>query len=449
VEALAKGEDRVKKLDLDTIVTVRSQHRPGMMGKLTTAIGVVGGIIGDIRTLRLAHDFSVRELNVESSDRDHFARILEAIRTIDGIEVLGVEERVFRKHEQGKIAVKARVPVKDVADLRDLYTPGVARVCEAIQLNPTLAYRYTAIPHTIAIVTNGTRVLGLGDIGPLASMPVMEGKAILYDVLAGIGAYPILLKTKDPKRFVDTVIEISTSFGGIHLEDIATPECFQIEKDLDEALDIPVMHDDQHGTACAALAALISGCRRIGVDLHDAVVGVLGQGAAGTAIAALMIRYGVKNVIVSDPKPAAMQHVVDQGGEAVSFDDVLARSEILIAATAKAGLIPPARIRKGSIVLSLTNPAPEITPDDAMAAGARLAADGAVINNALAFPGLFKGALRTHARSMTWEMKIAAAEAIASLAGEEIVPDVLDPKVHEAVTIAVADAAVRSGVAKS
>jgi len=439
----------VKKLDLDTIVTVRSAHRPGTMGRLMTAIGDVGGIIGDLKTVRLAHDHSIREMNVESEDRAHFDRILVAIRAVEGVEVLEVEERVFKKHEKGKIEVRSRVPVNDVSDLRDLYTPGVARVCLAIKENPELAAKYTAIPNTIAIVTNGTRVLGLGDIGPLAAAPVMEGKAVLYDLLAGIGAYPILLKTKDPKKFIETVEEIATSFGGIHLEDIATPECFEIERVLDERLGIPVMHDDQHGTACAALSALITGCARTGVALKSAVVGVLGQGAAGSAIAALMIRYGVGKVVVFDPKPAATRHVVERGGEALSFDEVIARSDVLVTATGKAGLIGPEKIRKGSIVLSLTNPAPEIEPEVALAAGARLAADGALINNALAFPGLFKGALKTRARTINWEMKIAAAEAIASQADEEIVPDVLSPAVHEAVTAAVAAAAVRTGVART
>jgi malate dehydrogenase (oxaloacetate-decarboxylating) len=437
----------MKKLDLDTLVTVRCAHRPGTIGRITTAIGEAGGIIGEIHTLRMGSDFSVRELTIESEDRSHFERILEVIKTVQGAEVLDVEERVFRKHERGKIEVRARVPLENLADLRDLYTPGVARVCLAIRDNPELASKYTAIPNTIAIVTNGTRVLGLGDIGPLASSPVMEGKAVLYSKLAGIGAYPILLKTKDPAKFIETVEEISTSFGGIHLEDIRTPDCFAIEDALDERLIMPVMHDDQHGTACAALAGLITGSARVGVDLHDAVVGVLGQGAAGSAIALLMLRYGVGKVLVFDPNPGAVERVVARGAHAASFEDVLARSEVLIAATGRAGLIRADQLRKGAIVLSLTNPAPEIDPDDALAAGARLAADGALINNALAFPGLFKGALQTRASSINWEMKIAAAEAIAAQATSEIVPDVLSPAVHEAVTRAVASTAVRTGVA--
>jgi malate dehydrogenase (oxaloacetate-decarboxylating) len=438
----------MKKLDLDTIVTVRSTHLPGSLGLLTTAIGEVGGTIGDIHTLRMAHDYSVRELHIESEDKAHFERILARIRQTVGVDVLEIEERVFRKHEGGKVEVRARVPLNDIADLRDLYTPGVARVCLAIRDNPELAFQYTAIPNTIAIVTNGTRVLGLGNIGSLASAPVMEGKAVLYSLLAGIGAYPILLKTADPKKFIETVEEIATSFGGIHLEDIATPECFEIEDTLDERLNIPVMHDDQHGTACAALAALISGCKRCGVSLHDATVGVLGQGAAGSAIAALMLRYGVGQVLVFDPKPEATRRLVASGARALSFDQVLEKSEVLIAATGRPGLINPAQLRKGGIVLSLTNPAPEIEPEVALAAGARLAADGALINNALAFPGLFKGALETRASSINWEMKIAAAEAIASLAGDEIVPDVLSKAVHQTVTRAVKEAAVRTGVAQ-
>jgi malate dehydrogenase (oxaloacetate-decarboxylating) len=437
----------VQKLDLDTLVTLRSELRPETLGLITTAIGAEGGITAEVHTLRMGPDFAVRELTIESADKAHFERILAAISACPGTQVLEVEERVFRKHEGGKIEVRARVPVRDVADLRDLYTPGVARVCKAIQAHPELARQYTAIPNTIAIVTNGTRVLGLGNIGALASAPVMEGKAVLYSLLAGIGAYPILLTTRDPVKFVDTVVEISASFGGIHLEDIATPECFEIEAALDERLDIPVMHDDQHGTACAALAALIKASERSGRALETSTVGVLGQGAAGSAIALLMLEYGVKEVLVFDPEPRALGRAAARGASAQAFTDVLARSDVLIAATGKAGLISGEQVRRGSIVLSLTNPAPEIEPEVALAHGAVLAADGASINNALAFPGLFKGALQTQAQSINWAMKIAAARAIASLATEEIVPDVLSPAVHVAVARAVADAARGSGAA--
>jgi malate dehydrogenase (oxaloacetate-decarboxylating) len=305
------------------------------------------------------------------------------------------------------------------------------------------------ISSSVAICTNGTRVLGLGNIGPVASMPVMEGKAVFYRQFAGLSAMPILIDATDVDTFVDTVIRIAPTFGGIHLEDIAAPECFEIERRLIMALLQPVMHDDVHGTAVVGLAAGIVACRHAGLDLRAATVGQLGLGAAGFGIASLMVEGGAKRVIGFDPQEASHARARESGIEIADMDTVLRESDLLVATTGRPGLIEPAMVRPGQVILALTNPDPEITPEAAEAAGAAFAADGRSVNNVLGFPGIFRGALAAGARMITLEMKLSAAAAIAELAGrDEIVPDVLDQKVHDAVARAVREASDRSGVSR-
>ena len=325
-------------------------------------------------------------------------------------------------------------PVESNQDMRDVYTPGVARVSQAIAEHPGLATRFTTIGRTVAICTNGTRVLGLGDIGPVASMPVMEGKAMFYSQLAGISAVPILIDTKDVDEFVEAVVRIARTFGGIHLEDISAPECFEIERRLIEELDRPVMHDDVHGTAVVSLAAAIVACREADRRLDRSVIGQIGLGAAGFGIASLIKEAGAERVIASDPGEEARERasdVRDRDGR-----DRWRRSWRSPTSSwrrpACPGLIKPELVREGQVILALSNPDPEITIDDALAAGAAFAADGTVVNNVLGYPGMFRGALLAGARSMTTEMKRAAAWAIAGLTvdAERLVPDVLDPQVH-------------------
>ncbi|HEX2085685.1 MAG TPA: NAD-dependent malic enzyme, partial [Solirubrobacteraceae bacterium] len=332
----------------------------------------------------------------------------------------------------------------------DVYTPGVARVCTAIAEHPSLAARFTMIGRTVAICTNGTRVLGLGDIGPVASMPVMEGKAIFYAQLAGISAVPVLVDTKDVDEFVETVVRIAPSFGGIHLEDISAPECFEIERRLIEELEQPVMHDDVHGTAVVTLAAAIVACREVGRRLDQAVIGQVGLGAAGFGIASLIKDSGAERVIATDPGEAARERAAACGVEPVDdLETVMREADVVVATTGRPGLIPPELVREGQVILALSNPDPEISIDDALAAGAAFAADGTVVNNVLGYPGMFRGALEAGARAMTTEMKRAAAWAIAGLTveAERLVPDVLDPAVHRAVSDAVRQAAIDAGVA--
>ena len=314
-----------------------------------------------------------------------------------------------------------------------MYTPGVARVCTAIAAQPELAARYTMISRSVAICTNGTRVLGLGNIGPVASMPVMEGKAVFYDQFAGISAMPILIDATDADSFVDTVVRIAPTFGGIHLEDISAPECFEIERRLIEALPQPVMHDDVHGTAVVGLAAAIVACRYAGIELQSATVGQLGLGAAGYGIASLMVDAGVRRVLAFDPLEASHARAREHGIEIGSMERVMAEADVVVATTGRPGLIQPEMIRPGQVILALTNPDPEIDPEAAEAAGAAFAADGRSVNNVLGYPGIFRGALQAGAAGINVAMKLAAAEAIANLARDgDLVPNALDKRVHDA-----------------
>jgi malate dehydrogenase (oxaloacetate-decarboxylating) len=292
-------------------------------------------------------------------------------------------------------------------------------------------------------------VLGLGDIGPVASMPVMEGKAVFYHQLAGVSAMPILIDARDVDTFVETVVRIAPGFGGIHLEDISAPECFEIEARLIERLPQPVMHDDVHGTAVVTLAAALVACRQAGLTLEEEVVGQIGLGAAGFGIAALMVDAGVKRVLASDPNPLSHERARAKGIEIVEMETLMQEADVVVATTGVPGLIKPEMVREGQVILAITNPYPEIEPEDALAAGAAFAADGKSVNNVLGYPGIFRGALLSGAKQINSEMKIAAAEVLASLTPEgELVPPALDPSVHMQVSEAVREAAVKSGAAR-
>jgi malate dehydrogenase (oxaloacetate-decarboxylating) len=433
---------------MDCTYRLRIPHTSGQLAKVAGRIAEHGGLIGDVKTISVARHEALREITVELRDKDHAEALAVGLGELPGVSVSWFHDRAFIAHDGGKLEVVGRRRIESNQDVRDVYTPGVARVCTAIAEYPQIAGRFTSIGRSVAICTNGTRVLGLGDIGPVASLPVMEGKSLFYSQLAGISAVPVLIDTKDVDEFVETVVRIAPGFGGIHLEDIAAPGCFEIERRLIEALPQPVMHDDVHGTAVVTFAAAIAACRQVDIRLDEAVVGQIGLGAAGFGIASLIHDAGVRRVLASDPNPAAQEQARARGIEIADLPTVMAEADVVVATSGRPGLITPELVRPGQVVLALTNPVPEIDPDAALAAGAAFAADGTSVNNVLGYPGIFRGALLAGATAINLEMKRAAAWALAGLTVEsELVPDVLDREVHETVAQAVRQAAIDSGVA--
>lgn len=425
---------------------------PGYLGRVTATIGAQEGNLGDIRLLKRAGTMTHREIEVYVRSDDHMDDILHAVGELDGVQIDAVTDAVLDMHRGGKIGMQSTVVIKDAADLRRIYTPGVATVCREIQGKPETAWDYTAKGNTVAIVTNGTAILGLGDIGALAGMPVMEGKAVLFQHLVGISGIPILVDSKDVDTCVEAIAHISQSFGAIKLEDFSAPSCFEIERRLAERLDIPVMHDDQHGTATVALAALLNATKYAGVQLKNEAVGIIGLGAAGTGIAQLLKAYGCRRIMGTDLSQDAIQRLVDRGGEPMTLEGVMQNATVIICTTGVKNLIKPEMVRRRQIILALSNPDPEIRPEEAVRAGAAFAADGRGVNNALAFPGLFKGALLARATVINNRMKIAAAHTIARYADsnqQELVPELLKMDVHQSVASAVERAAFESGAVRT
>ena len=428
-------------MKIPEIILVETVHQPGSLAKVLQVIADAGLTIESLTALRRQQGRTLWEITLEvheEADRSLYERIGQ----LPNARFVGKSDRVFNRHRGGKIRTVATLPINTREVLRDVYTPGVARVCLAIRKTPEAAYEYTALGNTVAVVTNGTAVLGLGNIGALAGLPVMEGKAALFAELVGINGVPILIDETQPARVVEIVSGIASSFGAIQLEDFAAPECFEIEEQLRARLDKPVLHDDQHGTAVVTLAALINAAQRSGVDLCASVIGQIGLGAAGSGIVRLLQAYGVHHVLGADRNPAAVARLTAAGGEGVTLEALMQRADIVIACTGVKGLIRPEMVRRGQVILGLSNPDAEIEPLVAREHGAAFAADGKGINNVLAFPGLFKGALEARAKCFSDAMLMAAANAIAGLArGDELVPDPLDRELHEKVTAAVRAAA--------
>ncbi|HEY6524297.1 MAG TPA: NAD(P)-dependent oxidoreductase, partial [Solirubrobacteraceae bacterium] len=318
---------------MDCTYRLRIPHHSGQLAMVATCIAEHHGLIGDVKTIAIARSQSLREITVELRDKEHAEELAAGLDALPGVSVVWFHDRAFIAHDGGKLEVTGRREIRTNQDVRDVYTPGVARVCEAIAEFPQLAGRFTMIGRSVAICTNGTRVLGLGDIGPVPSMPVMEGKALFYAQLVGVSAVPILIDTKDVDEFVDTVIRIAPGFGGIHLEDISAPECFEIERRLIAALPQPVMHDDVHGTAVVTMAAAIAACRQVGMRLDEAVVGQIGLGAAGYGIASLIHDAGVKRVIATDPSPWAQEQARAHGIEIADLATVMGEADVVVATT--------------------------------------------------------------------------------------------------------------------
>jgi malate dehydrogenase (oxaloacetate-decarboxylating) len=444
-----------------------------MLGAVTTAIGQAGGDIGGIDIVGVVGGHVIRDFTVNAASSDHGETIAEALRHVDGVEVVNLSDRTFLMHLGGKIEVVSKTPLRTRDDLSMAYTPGVARICQAIHKSPDKAYTLTIKKNTVAIVTDGTAVLGLGDIGPAAALPVMEGKAMLFKEFGGVDAFPICLDTKDPEEIIRTVKAIAPGFGGINLEDIASPRCFEIEERLKDEMDIPVFHDDQHGTAIVVLAALLNAAKVVGKDFASLKVVVNGVGAAGTAITRMILSGGVRNVIGCDlegaihkdsPANSEMRRWyadhTNPNGEKGSVHEVIAGADVFVGVSV-GGIISPEDIQKmaeNPIVFAMANPTPEIMPEDAAPYVAVMATGRSdypnQINNVLCFPGIFKGALACRASRINKEMKMAAAYAIAGiitdaeLHPEYIIPSVFDKRVVVAVAKAVEEAAIKTGVSR-
>jgi malate dehydrogenase (oxaloacetate-decarboxylating) len=456
---------------------VEIDHRPGMLGKVASAIGDSGGTIGSVDLVALEGGHTLRDITVDTSGDEHGVAIVAAVDAVDGATVIDSTDRTLRMHVGGKIEQRNKHPLKTRDDLSMAYTPGVARVCMAIHADRDKAFQYTIKRNTVAVVSDGSAVLGLGDIGPEAAMPVMEGKCMLFKEFAGVDAFPICLSTKDPDAIVATVEAIAPGLGGINLEDISAPRCFEIEERLRASLEIPVFHDDQHGTAVVVLAALLNAVKITGRRLEDLHVLIVGLGAAGVAVAKILLAAGVTQIVGCDSKGALHTERADyldgsmppvkrwfaaatnperrSGGPA----DVIEGADLFIGLSGARVMAPEAlaRMADDAMVFAMANPNPEVTPEEA-APYARIIATGRSdypnqINNVLCFPGIFRGALDVRARDITEEMKMAAARGIAEIVADDelredyIIPSVFNRSVATAVADAVAAQAKEQGAA--
>ncbi len=453
-------------------VRVRMVNKPGMLGKVAVAIGEVGANITGLEGFVVKTAHLEDDLVIYCGSETHQEQVREAISSLDGVEILEWEDRTHKLHEGGKIEVVATAPLLDIDDLSMAYTPGVARVCMEIAKDREASHKYTIRKNTVAIVSDGTAVLGLGDIGPHAAMPVMEGKAQLFKHFAGVDAFPICVDTHSVDEIVDLVQKLEPTFGGINLEDIAAPGAFEVEDRLVELLDIPVFHDDQHGTAIVTIAALESALRLVGKRHEDIKVVVAGVGAAGVAVSKMLMGTGVQNIVGVDRQGAVHTGRTDlnaskqwfagntnPGKLAGTISDVIVGADVFI------GLSGPDLLTREDvqsmaeqpIVFAMANPNPEIRPELIQDVAAVIATGRSdfpnQINNVLAFPGIFRGAFDAQARRITDNMKLAAARAIADVVGEDlradyIIPSVFDARVAPAVAEAARAAAVADGVCR-
>ncbi len=456
-------------------ITVRLEiaNVPGMLGRITTRIGELGGSIGAIDTVRLAQDgrVLVRDITINAENEAHETRLKDGLNGIEGVNVVAVSDRTFLMHLGGKIEVISRLPLKTRDDLSIAYTPGVARVCNAIAADKAASYNLTIRKNTVAVVSDGSAVLGLGNIGPEAAMPVMEGKAQLFKEFGGVNAFPVCIDVHDVDGIVDFVKKIAPTFGGINLEDIAAPTCFEVEHRLKEELDIPIFHDDQHGTAVVMMAGILNAMKVVDKKLEDCKIVFSGVGASGTACTKILLAAGAKNIIGVDSRGAVhlgrddlndakreYAEITNPDGFQGTLKEALKGADVFIGLSAP-NLLTRADVETMAdkpIVFAMANPDPEITPEEAGDAVAVMATGRSdypnQINNVLCFPGIFRGALDAGATDINEQMKLAAAHAIASLVSpaelgpEYIIPSTFHPQVGKAVARAVKKAAKESGV---
>lgn len=456
-------------------VTIRAEisNRPGSLGRLTTAIGDAGGNILGLDLIEVFPELIIRDITILAADEGHAARIRTACEAVEGVHIRSVLDRTFRLHLGGKIEVRGKNPIHNRDDLSMAYTPGVARVCMEIVDKPVQVHKYTIKSNTVAIVSDGTAVLGLGNIGPHAAMPVMEGKAQLFREFADIDGFPICLNVNSTEELIETIARLEPTFGGINLEDIAAPRCFEVEEALRSRLDIPVFHDDQHGTAVVVLAALRNALRVVDKRMSDLKVVIMGAGAAGVAIAKILLNSGVSEIIVTDRNGSIYQGRQGLKGTKVWLAENTnpkkikgSVAEALVGADLFVGVSGPGLVTRADImgmapkpiVFALANPTPEIMPEELEGIAAVVATGRSdypnQINNVLCFPGIFRGALDAGAMSITESMKLAAADAIASAVPEDeilptyVVPSVFNKSVVALVASAVAEAARAEGVVR-
>ncbi len=460
-------------------IRVRVHDASGMLGLVTSAIAEAGGVVGAIDLVEVDGEHSVRDIVVDAAGSEHWGRITAAIEALEDAEVIDTTDRTFLLHVGGKIEQHNKHPLKTRDDLSMAYTPGVARVCLAIAEDDQKAFQYTIKRNTVAVVSDGSAVLGLGNIGPGAAMPVMEGKCCLFKEFAGVDAFPICLDTTDTDEIVRAVELIAPAFGGINLEDISAPRCFEIERRLKERLDVPVFHDDQHGTAVVVMAALLNAVALTDRRMEDLRVLIIGLGAAGIAVTKILQAAGVRDIIGADSRGALhvqredylngtmnplkrwFSELTNPECRAGSPADVLDGEDLLIGLSGAQALPVQAlsRMNSDAMVFAMANPNPEVPPEQA-AEYVRIVATGRSdypnqINNVLCFPGIFRGALDVRAAAITEEMKMAAARAIADVVEESelredyIIPSVFNREVAPAVAAAVAGEARAAGAARA
>ena len=452
---------------------VEFPHRAGSLGRILTTVGDAGAMVGAVDIVRMGQERTIRDITVNARDSEHGQQVVRAVEGLPEVAVVNVSDRTFLVHLGGKIEVRSRMQIRTRDDLSMVYTPGVARVCRAIAQEPERAFNLTIKRNTVAVVSDGTAVLGLGDIGPRAAMPVMEGKAALFKQFAGVDAFPICLDTKDPDEIVKTVKNLAPGFGGINLEDISAPRCFEIEERLKAELDIPVFHDDQHGTAVVVLAALINSLKIVEKKIEDLRVVISGVGASGVACAKIMMAAGAKNIVGCDsrgivhegreglnPSKRWFAEHTNPEGRTGDLSDAVRGADLFLGLSVP-GVLTPQHLQsmnEDPVIFVMANPDPEIRPEEAVG-HARIIATGRSdypnqINNVLCFPGIFRGALDVRAHEINEDMKLAAARAMAGVIPDEqlsedyIIPSVFDERVAPAVAEAVAETAKASGMAR-